>query len=191
MSGAAGEFSGDCPSEEIGAYLDAELSPERAAALEVHFAGCAVCRDELNSQKAFLLELSRSLEAGASLELPQNFAKAVVTKAESSVSGLRKRSERIAAVSIIGVLVLLALIGFAGDPSQAYSDATRPLGNAGAFLDIAAGLLYSVVFAVGFVAKKVFSGTVGSGLLLVAVAGIAAGSFFVFKRYRRAAGNVG
>ncbi len=191
MSEAAGEFSGDCPSEEIGAYLDAELPQDRAAALEAHFAECAVCRDELNSQKAFLLELSRSLEAGASLELPQNFAKAVVTKAESSVSGLRKRSERIAAFSIICVLVLLAVIGFAGDPNRAYSDAARPLSNVGAFLDIAAGLLHSVVFAVGFVAKKVFSGTVGSALLFVAVAAVAAGSLFVFKRYRRAAGNVG
>ena len=191
MSEAAGEFSSDCPSEEIGAYLDAELSPERAAALEDHFAECAVCRDELNSQKAFLLELSRSLEAGASLELPKNFARAVVTKAESSVTGLRKRSERIAAFSIIGVLVLLAVIGFAGDPSRAYSDAARPLGNVGAFLDIAAGLLYSVAFAVGFVAKKVFSGTVGSALLIVAVAAVAGMSYFVFRRYRGAAGNVG
>ena len=191
MSEAAGEFSGECPSEEIGAYLDAELSPERSSALEDHFAQCAVCRDELNSQKAFLLELSRSLEAGASLELPKNFAKAVVTKAESSVTGLRKRSERIAAFSIIGVLVLLSVIGFAGDPARAYSDAARPLGNVGAFLDIAAGLLYSVVFAVGFVAKKVFSGTFGSALLFAVVAAAVCVSFVVFKRYRRAAGNVG
>ena len=191
MSGAAGEFSGECPSEEIGAYLDAELSPERAAALEAHFAECPICRDELNSQKAFLLELSRSLEAGVSLELPKNFAKAVATKAESSVTGLRKRSERIAAFSIIGVLLLLVLIGFAGDPSRAYSDAARPLGTVGAFLDVAAGLLYNVAFAVGFVWKKVFSGAVGSALLLVTLAAAAAAGFFVFKRLRGTAENVG
>ena len=191
MSEAAGEFSGECPSEEIGAYLDAELSPDRAAALEAHFSGCAVCRDELNSQKAFLLELSRSLEDGAPLELPKDFAKAVVTKAESSVTGLRKRSERVAALSITGVLVLLALIGFAGDPSRAYSDAAGPLGSIGAFLDVAAGLLHSIVFAVGFIAKKVFSGTASPLVLFVVIVAVAALSFFIFKRYRRPAVDAG
>ena len=191
MSEAAGEFSGDCPSEEIGAYLDAELPPERAAALEAHFTECAVCRDELNSQKTFLLELSRSLEQGASLELPKDFAKAVVTRAESNVTGLRKRSERIAAFSIIGVLLMLAVIGFAGDPSRAYSDAAGPLGTVGGFLDVAAGLVHNIVFAVGFIAKKVFSGTAGPILLFVVLLAVAALSFFIFKRYRRPAANAG
>jgi anti-sigma factor RsiW len=186
MSEAAGEFSGECPSEEIGAYLDAELSPERAAALEAHFAACAICRDELNSQKAFLLELSRSLESGVSLELPKDFAKAVATKAESSVTGLRKRSERIAAFAIIGVLLLLAVVGFAGDPSRAFADAAGPLGAASGFLDVAAGVLHSIVFAVGFVAKKTFSGA-GSVLAVVVIAAVGIASFLIFRRYGRVA----
>ena len=191
MSEAAGEISGDCPSEEIGAFLDAELSPERAAALDAHFAKCSVCRDELNSQKAFLLELSRSLESGDSLELPKDFARAVSTKAESSVTGLRKRSERIAALLIVGVLLLLAVIGFAGDPSRAFSDAAGPFGTVGAFLDVGAGLLHSIVFAIGFIAKKVFSGAAGPVVLFVVIAAVAALSFFVFKRYRRPVTDAG
>ena len=185
MSRAAGEHSGECPSEEIGAYLDAELTPDKAAALEAHIAQCAICREELNEQKAFLLELSRSLEAGNSLELPKNFARAVVTKAESSVSGLRKRSERIAAFSIIGVLLVMAAMGFAGNPAEAYSDAARRFGTIGAILDVASGLLHGVVFAAGFVVKKVFSGAAGSILFLVVMAAVIVASVLIFRRYRR------
>ena len=186
MSEAAGEFSGQCPSEEIGAYLDAEISSESATALETHFASCAICRDELNSQKAFLLELSRSLEKGVSLELPKDFARAVATRAESSVTGLRKRSERIAAFAIVGVLLVLVAVGFAGDPTRAYSDAAGPLGIASGFLDVAAGVLHSIVFAVGFIAKKVFPGSAGSTLALAVVASASVASFLIFRRYRRA-----
>lgn len=187
MSEAAGELSGKCPSEEIGAYLDAELSPDRAAALESHFALCTICRDELNSQKSFLLELSRSLEKGVSLELPKDFAKTVATRAESSVTGLRKRSERIAAFVIVGVLLILTVVGFEGDPSRVYSDAARPLGTASGFLDVAAGVLHSIVFAVGFIAKKVFSGTAGSILIVAVIASAAVAGFLIFRRYTRVA----
>ena len=187
MSEAAGEFSVGCPSEEIGAYLDAELPPERVAALEDHFAACAVCRDELNSQKAFLLELNRSLESAASLELPKNFAKAIATKAESSVTGLRQRSERIAAFSIMGALLILSAMGFAGDPAGVYAGATRPLGSVAAFLDVAVGLIYGIVFAVGFFAKKVFSGTAGASILVILILIAAVVSVYVFRRYRRTA----
>lgn len=187
MSEAAGEFAGDCPSEEIGAYLDAELSPERSAALEAHFADCAVCRGELNSQKAFLLELSRSLERGVSLELPKDFAKAVATKAESSVTGLRMRSERIAAFAIIGALLILAFAGFAGDSTGAYSDAAGPLGTVSGSLEVAAGILRSIAFAVGFVVKKAFSGAAGPILTVAVIAAVGIASFFIFRRYGRIA----
>ena len=187
MSEAAGEFAGECPSDEIGAYLDAELSTARAAALEKHFAVCAVCRDELNSQKAFLLELSRSLEKEVSLELPKNFAKAVATKAESSVSGLRKRSEQIAAFSIIGVLLLLAIAGFGGDPSRVYSDAAGPLSTVTGFMDVAAGIVHSIVFALGFIAKKAFPGAAGPIVTVAVIAAVGIAIFFIFKRYGKIA----
>ena len=191
MSEAAGELLGECPSEEIGAYLDAELPADRAAVLEAHIADCAVCRNELNSQKLFLLELSRSLEQEPSIELPEDFTKSIVTKAESSVSGLRKRSERAAAAAIVVLLLALAAVGFGGDWGQATAEAARPIGMFGAFFDVVAGFLQSVVFAAGFVFRKVFSGTAGAALVAVIfIATVAAGLFF-FLRSRSATGEIG
>ena len=191
MSEAAGEVLNTCPSEEIGAYLDAELPADRAAALEAHFASCQTCRDELNSQKAFLLALSRSLEKDASIELPKDFTRTIVTKAESSVSGLRKRSERIAAVAIAALLLLLAAIGFAGDWGRISSEAAGPLGAAGALFEVASALFYNVVFALGFISRKAFSGTSEVFGLAAAIALIFVSLIFIFKRIRRAARNVG
>ena len=190
MSEAAGEVLGKCPSEEIGAYLDAELPADRAAVLEAHTTTCAVCRDELNSQKLFLLELNRSLEQEPPIELPKDFTRAIVTKAESSVSGLRKRSERAAAAVIIVLLLVVATAGFAGDWGRITSEAARPIGMFGAFLDVAVEFLQSVVFAAGFVLKRVFSGATGvvflTVFLVVAVTGI-----LFFRRSRRATGEIG
>ena len=190
MSEAAGEISGECPSEDLGAYLDAELPADRTASLEEHLANCTVCRDELNSQKLFLLELSRSLERGPSIELPRDFTKTIVAKAESGVSGLRKRSERAAAAAIVGLLVLLAAAGFAGDWGRVASDAARPIGMFGAFFDVAVGFLQSLVYAAGFVLKRVFSGAAGTVFFAVLMVVAATGLLF-FRRSRRASGEIG
>ena len=181
---------GGCPSEEIGAYLDAELPAERVAALEAHFNACLICREELNSQKVFLLELSRSLEQKAPIELPKEFTRAIVTKAESSVTGLRKSSERATAAAIVLLLLVLSAVGFAGDWGRVTAEAARPFGMFGALLDAAAGLFQSVVFAAGFVLKKVFP---AAGVPLFALVLVAAGAviFLLFRRTRRAAGDIG
>ena len=191
MSEAAGDVLGQCPSEEIGAYLDAELPADRAAILEAHLAACHVCREELNSQKIFLLELSRSLEQEAAIELPREFTRAIVTKAESSVTGLRKRSERAAAGAIVLLLLVLSAVGFAGDWGRVTSEAARPLGTFGALFDVTAGFLQNVVFAVGFILKKAFSGAAGAVLSAVVIAVVGAVGFFIFRRFRRATGDVG
>jgi anti-sigma factor RsiW len=191
MSEAAGEVLGECPSEEIGAYLDAELPADRAAALESHLTDCAVCRNELNSQKLFLLELSRSLEQESPIELPKDFTKAIVTKAESSVSGLRKRSERAAAAGIIALLLVLAAVGFVGDWSRATAEAARPIGMFGAFFEVVAGLLQSVVFTAGFVLRKVFTGTAGAVLFAAVLIASASAGLFFFRRSRGATGEAG
>lgn len=188
MSEAASEASGGCPSDEIGAYLDAELSPTRSDALEMHFASCSVCRDELNSQKAFLLELSRTLETDAAIELPKDFAKVVVTRAESSVSGLRKRSERIAAIGIVALLAGLAVAGFAGDWGRVPMEAARPVGAAGTLMNALGELVYNIGFAFSFMAKRVFSGMAGFFSFVATVALAFAAAMFFLRRHRRAAG---
>ena len=191
MGEAAGEEMGECPSEEIGAYLDAELSTERTAALEAHLPHCSICRDELNSQKLFLLELSRSLELEEGIDLPNNFAKAIITKAESTVTGLRKRSERAAAAAIILMLLVLSAAGFAGDWVRVTSEAARPLGVFGALFDVAVGFLQSVLFAATFVLKKAFSGVSGKVMFALVLTVLAAAGFFFLRRSRQATGLVG
>lgn len=191
MSEAAGEVLNTCPSEEIGAYLDAELPADRASALEAHFASCQICRDELNSQKAFLLALSRSLERDEAIELPEDFTRTIVTKAESSVSGLRKRSERIAAFAIAALLLIVALLGFAGDWGRVSAEAARPLGAAAALFEVASSLFYNVVFAVGFVSRKAFSGAPEILGFAAAVAVISVSIILIFMRIRRSARNAG
>ena len=191
MSKAAGESIGECPSEEIGAYLDTELPPDRTSALETHFAECAVCRDELNSQKAFLLELSRTLEKDTSIELPKDFTRAIVTKAESGVSGLRKRSERLAALGIVALLVVLATVGYSGDWGRASADAARPVNSVGAILEVSTNVIYSLVFTLGFIFKKAFPGSAGlfvGGILLVIAVAF---GFLIIRRFRRVAQDVG
>ena len=187
MSEAAGEAFSACPSEEIGAYLDAELSAEGVAALDRHFAACRVCRDELNSQKAFLLELSQTLEADAAIELPKDFTRIVVTKAESGVSGLRKRSERTAAFAIVGLLVLLAAAGFAGDIGRVSTEAARPVGVLGTVADAAFGVIYNVGFALSFLVKKVLSGSAGALGSAAAAAVVFVLGCVAIRRLRRTA----
>ena len=81
----------ECPRDEISSYIDGELSSEQELELEMHFAACAVCTEELKLQRQFLCALDASLENEPDIELPKDFTKVVVASAESRVSGLRRR----------------------------------------------------------------------------------------------------
>jgi anti-sigma factor RsiW len=101
----------DCPTLDIAAYIDGELTPSREIEMDMHFANCGPCQSELNEQKRFLHELESSLHYEQPIELPPNFTKQVVANAESSVSGLRRPSERYNALFIcvsLGLFVLFA-----------------------------------------------------------------------------------
>src|SRR5687767_7691259 len=82
-----------CPSPELSAYIDGELSPREELELEVHLAECRTCADELNLQKSFLNALDSSLDDEIEIPLPKNFTKSVVANAESRVNGLRHPHE--------------------------------------------------------------------------------------------------
>ena len=58
----ANETNRFCPRPEITAYLDGDLSPREEFDLDLHFAGCAACTDELNQQKKLLCALDFALE---------------------------------------------------------------------------------------------------------------------------------
>ena len=104
-----------CPREEIAAYIDGEIAPRRELELEMHFAVCRNCADELNFQKTLLCALDSALLPEKKVELPANFAKIIVTKAESHVSGLRRPQERRNALLICAALFLPLLIGFSAE----------------------------------------------------------------------------
>ena len=138
-----------CPIDEFSAYIDGELEPAREMELEEHLAKCPACVFELNQQKQFLCDLTSTLMGEGDLEVPADFAKHVVVNAESSVNGLRRRSERYNALLIGFGLLLFALIAMslqAGDPGL-------PMG--GAFDQVTA-----VIGFVGHLAYSFFFGLV-------------------------------
>ncbi len=100
-----------CPRDEIAAYIDGEISPREELGLEMHFAVCGTCSEELNSQKQLLCALDSFRPAKDEIDLPADFTKVVVAKAESNVSGLRRPRERRMAFFVCTGLFLLFVIG--------------------------------------------------------------------------------
>ena len=106
-----------CPSDEISAYIDGELTGPREIELDLHFASCPACNHELNELKQFLRGLDDTLRLEGDLELPKDFTKIVVANAESSVTGLRRPRERFNAIFIcagLSLFILFALGAQAG-----------------------------------------------------------------------------
>lgn len=110
-----------CPREDIGLYLDGELSPNDEILLEKHIAGCDICKEELNLQKQMLSALNFAFEQKNEVELPRDFTKIIVTKAESGVKGLRCKDERSKALFLSLILLLMIAVGFSGENVKIYS----------------------------------------------------------------------
>ncbi len=103
----------ECPRAEIVEYLDGELFPRVEFDLELHFANCGICFDELNSQKKVSTTLEILLEEESELiNLPENFTKVVTVNAESDLTGLRSPQERSKALLICVILFVLIAFGF-------------------------------------------------------------------------------
>jgi len=108
-----------CPSPNLSAYIDGELSPHDELELEVHVAGCRTCADDLNLQKSFLNALDSSLDEDVQIQLPKNFTKLVVANAESRVSGLRHPHEIRNAALICGALILFSILSLGSNTERA------------------------------------------------------------------------
>jgi predicted anti-sigma-YlaC factor YlaD len=177
----------ECPSADISMYIDGELSPDSEAALEVHLLDCAVCRAELNDQKAFLLALSESLENEDEIDLPGNFAKSIVIKAESGVSGLRVRSERVTAIVVISLLFLFVVIVLGNETANAFAPVASILERAGSVLSLAGHLAYNFAYGVTVFLRSAVTNIAAGGFivyLLVAIA-FAAFLFVLSRQFRR------
>lgn len=111
----------ECPRAQLAAYLDGELLPREELELEIHLANCADCAAELNEQKKILLALDFAMENEAEIELPANFTKIIVAKAESGVSGLRSASERSKAFYVCLALLAFVVIGLGAELEAVFS----------------------------------------------------------------------
>src|SRR5688572_7256616 len=110
-----------CPSPEISAYIDGELSSADEMRLELHIAGCKTCNDDLNLQKSFLIALDSSLEDAQDIELPSNFTKSIVTNAESGVTGLRRPKERRSAALICVSLIAISVLALGSNANRTFA----------------------------------------------------------------------
>ena len=172
-----------CPSPDLSAYLDGELSSGDELKLEAHLSGCRVCTDDLNLQKSFLNALEFSFEGGGSIELPKNFTKSVVANAESRVSGLRRPREWRNAALICAGLILFSLIAL-GDSAGKTFAATASMAEK-LFVVAAAGahLAYDVALGSAIILRSLASnflfdsgGTVLVFLVLIVL------SLYLFSR---------
>lgn len=172
-----------CPRAEIAEYIDGELLPSDELDLELHFAICEICFDELNSQKKVSSTLEILLEDSSHIELPENFTKVVTAKAESNLDGLRSPKERGNALLICAILFLLLLLGF-GTESQtillAVEKFTEQIFAVGGFVF---HLFYTLTFGISVIFGSVFHKFIFSSvsiLLLLTVTFVI--SFLILSR---------
>jgi len=180
------EFVFACPAEEISAYIDGELSADLEVALERHVGVCEICRNELNDQKGFLIALSDTLEREVEIEIPKDFTKTVVVNAESKVSGLRDRKERILAFSIIGMMGILAALTV-GSFSGALVPVSFALEKIGVVTGMAAQVIFDLVHSIAsllrtFIPAQTFAAVLAYITVSLAVVAIL---FFVSRSLRR------
>lgn len=172
----------ECPRPEIAAYVDGELTPREEFELEMHFAACASCAEELNEQKKLLRALDFVLEE-PEIELPKDFTKVVVANAESRVSGLRGQNERYNALFVCSALSIL-VFAFFGSEAQSVLASSRvvveQLFALGGFL---AHLSYDIAVGATVVVRSLcFRFVFNSAISLVLVTIVFGFSALIFSR---------
>lgn len=156
-----------CPHYDIAAYVDSELSAAAVADLEAHLLTCAVCADTVRVQRQLLAHLS-SLESDRSIELPKDFTKKVIHKAETSVVGLRHPKEILSAAIISAALFIFAIFALGGETWSVASAASafgEKLLTVGSF---AVGIFANLAFATAVIARTVAANAVTERLVLPA-----------------------
>lgn len=148
-----------CPSDDIAAYVDGELSESAVAAFEGHVKTCRQCARNLREQRQFLSVLSASLAEPTPICVPDNFAIRVASTAESTVAGIRRPNELLTAVCISAALLLFSLFAFGSD-AAAVASAIGTIGQ-----ELLAVGLFVIRMAGGFIfAIAVISRSLASSL---------------------------
>lgn len=170
-----------CRPDEIGRYLDGELSADHELELEMHISGCDCCRDELNHQKNLVRALDDNFDLSGAPELPENFAKRISVAAVSDIGGIRSKRERWTAIAICCLLAIFAIAALGGATSQPLNAASAAADQSLAILSTAGHFFYNV--AVGVVAFiRPISGSLNMTVSAFAIVGILAFAVLVFSR---------
>lgn len=146
-----------CLTDDIAAYVDGELTAEREMEMDIHFASCSFCLNELNEQKRFLRQLEFSLHEEEHVELPANFTKLVVANAESTVSGLRRPAERLNALFICVSLSLFVLFASGAEAERVVSGLATVAEQVAAVASFFGHLIYSLFLGVVIVLRTLGS----------------------------------
>jgi len=104
-----------CQLEDVAAYVDGELTGAALEDFEAHLRSCGACTDELRTQRQLLCTLDVAFNDSRSFELPHEFSRVVTARAESDLSGVRRKRERRLALKLCAALALtsFALMGAA------------------------------------------------------------------------------
>jgi hypothetical protein len=173
-----------CPRTEIAAYLDCELSPPEEFGLEEHMSACEICRAELNMQKKLLCALDFALEEKQTeIEIPQDFARVVVVRAESHVSGLRNREERGWAVFLCALIFFVAFVALGAESEQVFSAIRVVFERFLAILSFLGHLIYDIAL-ITFVVLRSLSNqdTVHAFFVIALFLGFLVGSWLALPR---------
>lgn len=180
-----------CSTSDISAYVDGELSADESERLETHFSVCIPCRTELNRQKNFLNFLDASLESESN-ELPPDFTKKIVTKAESGVRGLRDGREWTNAAAIcIVMLIAAAGVFFSTGSFDPYTRVVSVFDRVLAVSTAAVHFVYSVALSIAIVVKTLTHNVSSRPMLWLAAAICIGAMFFIARRLVRDRGPRG
>ncbi|MEO7509848.1 MAG: zf-HC2 domain-containing protein [Pyrinomonadaceae bacterium] len=149
--------------DEVGAFLDGELTVEDERVFEEHLRTCAKCSAELRDQKGLLRTLDFAFAIDRSIDLPDGFSNAVALRAESDLSGFRSwsangRALRLFVAIGIGVLLLLGIGGREGGTASARNVLLAILG----LLDLLSRFVYDLVLGLVVVVRGVGGSLVNS-----------------------------
>lgn len=170
----------DCPSIEIAAYLDGELTPGEELRLEMHLACCHICSEELNVQKQIVNVLSGSLDDVP--ELPKDFAKVVVTSAESSVGGLRKSGERTSALLVSAALFIVVMFTLGAAAPGAFTGFFNAASGVYAVASFVIHFIFDVAEGITILLRALLSQPRSTAsLALTAVLVACAAAYFLFQ----------
>lgn len=165
-----------CSKVDLAAYLDGELSPSSEAEVESHVATCSACAYELNLQKRFLRVLESEVAAPSLIPIPDDFAKRIVVRAESSVSGLRNKNEQFSTLFVVAAVALFCLFALGSDAFGVFSGLTGVLDSTASVLMLLLRVFSSFFVGLSVVIRNIGEPFEGLGVtyLLPVVGSIAA-----------------